>query len=282
MNEELQSTNEELETSKEELQSVNEELTTVNAELNMKILDLSRANNDMNNLLAGTGIGTIFVDHNLNIMRFTPAVTPIINLILSDMGRPIGHIVSNILGYNSLVSDIQAVLNTLIPKEIEVITNDTKSYLMKIQPYRTLENVIEGAVISFVDITELSDMRKKLKKVSELSRLAITARDSSDAIIVQDLKGKIIAWNFGAKKLYGWRENEALDMEVKNIIPLELQEEYPKKISALSNSIALEPYRTKRLSKTGMIIEVDIISSALIDNHGDIYAIATIERLQKI
>lgn len=282
MNEELQSTNEELETSKEELQSVNEELTTVNAELNMKILDLSRANNDMNNLLAGTGIGTIFVDHNLNIMRFTPAVTPIINLIFSDVGRPIGHIVSNILGYNSLVSDIQVVLNTLISKEIEVITNDTKSYLMKIQAYRTLENVIEGAVISFVDITELSDMRKKLKKVSELSRLAIVARDSSDAMIVQDLKGKIIAWNSGAKKLYGWNEDEALNMDIKNIIPLELQEDYPKKISELSTSLVLEPYITKRLSKNGDSIEVDMIPSALIDKHGDIYAISTMERPQKI
>ena len=236
----------------------------------------------MNNLLAGTGIGTIFVDHNLNIMRFTPAVTPIINLILSDIGRPIGHIVSNILGYNSLVSDIQTVLNTLISKEIEVITTDSKSYLMKIQPYRTLENVIEGAVISFVDITELSDMRKKLKKVSELSRLAIVARDSSDAIIVQDLKGKIIAWNPGAKKLYGWSEDEALNMDVKNRIPIELQERYPKKISELSNSTVLEPFKTKRLCKDSSIVEVNIISSALIDNHGDIYAIATTERPEKI
>jgi two-component system, chemotaxis family, CheB/CheR fusion protein len=282
MNEELQSTNEELETSKEELQSVNEELTTVNAELNIKITDLSRANNDMNNLLAGTGIGTIFVDHNLNIMRFTPAVAPIINLILSDIGRPIGHIVSNILGYNSLVSDIQAVLNTLISKEIEVITSDSRSYLMKIQPYRTLENVIEGAVISFVDITELSDMRKKLKKVSELSRLAIVARDSSDAIIVQDLKGKIIAWNSGAKKLYGWSEDEALNMDVKKRIPIELREKYPNIINELSNSTVLEPIRTQRLSKNGTVIKVNIISSALIDNHGDIYAIATTERPEKI
>ncbi|MGL6111509.1 MAG: chemotaxis protein CheB, partial [Rubrivivax sp.] len=95
VNEELQSTNEELETSKEELQSVNEELATVNTELQTKVADLSRANNDMNNLLAGTGIGTVFVDHQLRILRFTPAVSQIINLILSDVGRPVGHIVSN-------------------------------------------------------------------------------------------------------------------------------------------------------------------------------------------
>ena len=120
VNEELQSTNEELETSKEELQSVNEELSTVNAELQQKVADLSRLNNDMNNLLAGTGIATVFVDHQLRIMRFTPSATRIINLIPSDIGRPVGHIVSNLTGYDGLVADTQAVLDSLIPKEIEV------------------------------------------------------------------------------------------------------------------------------------------------------------------
>ena len=124
VNEELQSTNEELETSKEELQSVNEELATVNAELQTKVADLSRANNDMNNLLAGTGIGTVFVDHQLRILRFTPAATQIINLIPSDVGRPVGHIVSNLVGYDRLVADVQAVLDTLVPKEVEVQTTD--------------------------------------------------------------------------------------------------------------------------------------------------------------
>ena len=124
MNEELQSTNEELETSKEELQSVNEELATVNAELQNKVADLSRANNDMNNLLAGTGIGTVFVDHQLRIQRFTPAVTQVINLIPTDVGRPLGHIVSNLVGYDRLVEDVRTVLDTLVPKEVEVQTQD--------------------------------------------------------------------------------------------------------------------------------------------------------------
>ena len=108
VNEELQSTNEELETSKEELQSVNEELATVNAELQTKVADLSRANNDMNNLLAGTGIGTLFVDQQLRIPRFTPAATQVINLIQTDVGRPVGHIVSNLVGYDRLVEDVQS------------------------------------------------------------------------------------------------------------------------------------------------------------------------------
>ncbi|MDD2828805.1 MAG: chemotaxis protein CheB [Sulfuricurvum sp.] len=171
LNEELQSTNEELETSKEELQSVNEELSTVNAELQSKVADLSRANNDMNNLLAGTNVGTVFVDHQLCIMRFTPAITKIIHLILSDIGRPVGHIVSNLIGYNSLVSDTRNVLDTLIPKEVEVCTTEGGCYSMRIQPYRTLENVIEGAVITFIDITEIVKLREALKIANELSSL---------------------------------------------------------------------------------------------------------------
>lgn len=167
LNEELQSTNEELETSKEELQSVNEELSTVNAELQTKVADLSRLNNDMNNLLAGTNVGTVFVDHQLCIMRFTPAITKIIHLILSDLGRPVGHIVSNLVDYNNLVNDIQSVLDTLIPKEVEVCTSDGGWYSMRIQPYRTLENVIEGAVISFIDISDIVQMRVALKHAND-------------------------------------------------------------------------------------------------------------------
>jgi two-component system CheB/CheR fusion protein len=164
VNEELQSTNEELETSKEELQSINEELSTVNSELQTKVADLSQANNDMNNLLAGTGIATVFVDHGLQILRFTPTATKIINLIQSDMGRPVGHIVSNLKNYSNLVEDTKGVLNTLIPKEVEVETLEGLWYVMRIQPYRTLDNVIEGAVLTFVDITESKRMKEALRE----------------------------------------------------------------------------------------------------------------------
>ncbi len=155
VNEELQSTNEELETSKEELQSVNEELSTVNAELQSKVADLQQANNDMNNLLAGTGIATVFVDHQLRIMRFTPTATGIINLIPGDMGRPVAHVVTNFVGYDRLVTDTQAVLDTLTPREVSVQTTAGAWYAMRIQPYRTLDNVIEGAVLTFVDISRI-------------------------------------------------------------------------------------------------------------------------------
>ena len=167
VNEELQSSNEELETSKEELQSVNEELATVNNELQTKVADLSQTNNDMNNLLAGTGIATVFVDHQLRILRFTPTASQLINLIAGDVGRPVGHIVSNLVGYDDLVADVQEVLDTLAPKEAQVQTAGGRWFTMRIRPYRTLDNVIEGAVVTFVDVTETKLAQDALAKANE-------------------------------------------------------------------------------------------------------------------
>ncbi|MEO8452543.1 MAG: PAS domain-containing protein, partial [Gemmatimonadota bacterium] len=163
INEELQSTNEELETSKEEMQSVNEELSTVNVELQTKLTDLSRVNNDMNNLLAGTGIATVFVDHALRILRFTPGATRIINLIDSDVGRPVSQIVANFSGYDALVADTNAVLDTLVSKAQDVQTTQGAWFAMRIQPYRTVDNVIEGAVLTFVDIAAAKKLEIALR-----------------------------------------------------------------------------------------------------------------------
>jgi two-component system CheB/CheR fusion protein len=179
MNEELQSTNEELETSKEELQSLNEELSTINAELQTKVADLQRANNDMNNLLAGTGIATVFVDQRLHIMRFTSTATKIINLIHSDIGRPVSHIVSNLPGYDNLAEDTREVLETLIPRELDVRTAEGRWYSMRIQPYRTVDNVIEGAVLTFVDITDARRLQEVLRVNEERLRVALSAASIS-------------------------------------------------------------------------------------------------------
>lgn len=282
MNEELQSTNEELETSKEELQSLNEELSTVNAELQVKVTDLSRSNNDMNNLLAGTGVGTIFVDHKLCILRFTPAVTNVINLISGDVGRPVSHIASNLIGYDSLETDIKKVLETLAPKEIEVQAVEGKWYIMRIQPYRTLDNVIEGAVITFVDVTETIRMREKLRKANmELARMAVIVNDSYDAIIAHDMKGNIIAWNKEATKMYGWSENEALNMNVEIMISKEHVAQDLNTIKQLSVAHIIDPYRTERLTKEGKVKEIWMTSTALVDASGNVYAITTIQREMK-
>ncbi|MGB9133731.1 MAG: chemotaxis protein CheB [Methanosarcina sp.] len=281
INEELQSTNEELETSKEELQSVNEELTTVNTELQNKVVDLSQAINDMNNLLSGTGIGTIFVDHQLRILRFTPQVTQVINLIPTDVGRPVGHIVSNLLGYDRLVEDIKEVLDTLTPKDIEVQTLKDTWYLLRIRPYRTLENVIMGAVITFTDITEMRRARDILKESEAMRRLAVVVLDASDAITLQDMEGHILAWNPKAKKMYGWSEAEALKMNISSLVPASRKEGELAALKKLSHAEVLEPYRTQRLTKDGRIVEVGLTATSLVNEAGEVYAIATTERMIK-
>ncbi|MFN2364447.1 MAG: chemotaxis protein CheB [Halarsenatibacteraceae bacterium] len=167
LNEELQSANEELETSKEELQSLNEELKTVNSELENKVAELTQTNTDMKNLLAGTGIGTVFVDLDLNILRFTPSATKFINLIETDIGRPVNHIASNLKNYDNLVEDTQEVLSTLIPKEIEVQTEKDQWHMMHIHPYRTENNVIKGASLTFRDISEKKELEIELEKLKK-------------------------------------------------------------------------------------------------------------------
>ena len=278
VNEELQSANEELETSREELQSVNEELITVNAELQTKVTDLSRANNDMNNLLAGSGVGTVFVDHQLRILRFTPEARAIINLIQGDEGRPVAHLVSNLVGYDRLVADVQVVLDSLIPKEVDVETTAGKWYTMRILPYRTLDNVIEGAVLTFVDITEMVRTREALQKANEVLRLAVVVRDAHDAITVQDLDGRMLAWNPGAVRMYGWSEAEALEMNVRDRTPKALREAAMERVHQLSQAEILEPFRTQRITKNGTAVEVWMTATALLNKAGKMYAIATTER----
>lgn len=215
VNEELQSTNEELETSKEELQSVNEELSTVNAELQAKVAELSRANNDMNNLLAGTGIGTLFVDHQLRITRFTPAITQVINLIQSDIGRPIGHFVSNLVGYSRLVEDVKAVLDTLMPREAVVQVDAGTWYLMRIRPYRTLDNVIEGAVITFVDISE----RRRVETIakSQLAEIVSYYDNAPIGLAVLDNDLRFIRINKRLAEINGLTPTECIGKSIDTL-----------------------------------------------------------------
>ena len=222
INEELQSTNEELETSKEELQSVNEELVTVNSELETKVADLSRANNDMNNLLAGTGIATIFVDRQLRILRFTPTATNIINLIQSDIGRPVGHIVSNLSGYDKLTQDTQAVLDTLVPKEADVQTSEGHWYAMRIQPYRTMDNVIEGAVLTFVDVTEARQLQAALQESEEKYRALFDLSPDAHVIAEVAADGRDLGFvkcNQAALDLLGMSREQLLAADMVGLSP---------------------------------------------------------------
>ena len=162
MNEESQSTNEELETSKEELQSINEELTIVNSELQTKIDELSIINDDMTNLFNSTEIATIFVDNELKIRRFTDEATKIVKLIKSDVGRSLGDIVSSI-NYPDLVDDILNVIEKVVYKEKEVNNNKGHWYKVRIMPYKTSKNIIDGATITFLDVSNMKNIQDKLQ-----------------------------------------------------------------------------------------------------------------------
>jgi two-component system, chemotaxis family, CheB/CheR fusion protein len=163
-NEELQSTNEELTTSKEEMQSLNEELQTVNHELQAKVDELSWANNDMKNLLNSTEIATLFLDDGLNVRRFTTQTTSIIKLIAGDVGRPVTDIATD-LEYPGLAVDANEVLRTLVFIEKQVATRDGRWFLVRIMPYRTLENRIDGVVITCLNITAAKTLEIQLRKV---------------------------------------------------------------------------------------------------------------------
>ncbi len=269
VNEELQSTNEELETSKEELQSTNEELVTVNTELQNKVDELSQANNDINNLLASTEIGTIFLDTNLFIKRFTPAMTKIFNLIQSDIGRSIGDITSKIKIVN-LKNDAKEVLKTLVHKEVEVQDDEGNWYAMRISPYRTTENVIDGIVMTFVNITQV--------KLGEgYRRMAVLLRDSNDAITVQDFGGNITAWNAGAEKMYGYSEAEALKMNIRDIVPDNKRAEALDFIKKVQKE-DVGSFKSQRKAKNGQILDVWLTVTRLVDDEGKPVAVGITER----
>jgi two-component system, chemotaxis family, CheB/CheR fusion protein len=162
-NEELQSTNEELTTSKEEMQSMNEELQTLNHELQAKVDELSRASDDMRNLLNSTDIATLFLDDALKVRRFTSQMPKIIKLIPGDVERPITDLASDLV-YPDLAADARAVLQSLVPMETPAATVDGRWFSVRIMPYRTMDNRIDGVVITFVDITAAKELEATLRR----------------------------------------------------------------------------------------------------------------------
>ncbi|HVO18814.1 MAG TPA: chemotaxis protein CheB [Anaeromyxobacter sp.] len=189
INEELQSTNEELTTSKEELQSMNEELQTVNGELQAKLDELSRTSNDMKNLLNATEIATLFLDRDLKVRRFTSQATRLVKLIPGDVGRPVTDLSSDLL-HPDLSSDVEEVLRTLVFRERSVCTADGRWFTVRVLPYRTLENVIDGVVITMVDVTQAKSLEAELRQGRD--RLgALLGRLAPDVAILDD-RGRVV------------------------------------------------------------------------------------------
>ena len=199
-NEELIASNEELQSTNEELQSVNEELHTVNAEHHQKIEELTQLNNDMNNLLKNTNIGVLFVDSRLSIRKITEIAEQITNIRESDIGRPLEQISLNHI-YTDFVSDIKEVLDTLQTKEAEIRAKDGTWYLLRIIPYRTAENAVDGIIITFIDITRLKLFEKERDKTYELIYNTLEYNPVASTIV--DENGKITFANKKAEELFG-------------------------------------------------------------------------------
>ena len=190
MNEELRSAAEELETSKEELQSVNEELTTVNQELKIKIDELSQSNNDFTNLINSTDIGTVFLDRNLRVKLFTPRARDAFNLIPSDIGRTLLDI-TNKLKYKGLLADVEQVLHSLNSIEREVHSDDDNWYMMRILPYRTTDDRIDGVVLTFMHITDSKRASQELERARGLLQTKVTERTRDLAEANESLSAEV-------------------------------------------------------------------------------------------
>jgi two-component system CheB/CheR fusion protein len=263
-NEELQSTNEELMSSKEEMQSMNEELQTLNTELQSKVDDFTRVNNDMKNLLNSTDIATLFLDKNMNIRRFTIQAVKIFKLIKSDIGRPFTDLVSDLI-YPDLYDDALKVLKTLVYIKKQIPTKDGRWFSIRIMPYRTLDDKVDGVVITFFNISDLKEVEIKLHETEQMNKLLLNS--ASDIIIKLTTDWKILEVNLAGEKYFGKKQEELLN---KNYIHMFVPESLRKKTENEMNKILSESKDTKfkmqLITAGGKLIETDWSVVVLLDN----------------
>lgn len=271
MNEELQSANEELETSKEEMQTLNEELSTVNNQLQEKVQELEDASNDMANLLNCTDIAIVFLDTRLHIRRFTASAVRLMYLVETDVGRAINEIRLKFAD-PELQTDAAEVLRQLAPREKQVQAEDGRWYIRRITLFRTVNNRIEGAIVSFIDVSLLKETGVKFQL------LATILLNSSDAIIVHSLDGQITDWNKAAEKLYGYGEAEALQLNIHRLVPDNLQGELGRVCERLKRGEQVGAFETQRITKDGRVLDVWVSAIALTDDAGKPVAIAKVDR----
>ncbi len=272
VNEELHSTVEELETSKEELQSINEELHTVNAELNNRADSLVRSNSDLANLFDSTSVATLFLDNGSHIRRFTPAITEIFNVREGDEGRLISDFSSRLAG-SALTQDIATVLRDLGSLEREAESEDGEgSYLVRVKPYRDLNNVIDGVVITLIDISD----RKKLER--DQAHLAAIVASSEDAIISHDLEGTITSWNAGAEKIYGYTASEMIGQPMSTLLDDVQIDEWPENLVRLRQGNPVTNIDISRVTKGDRVIYVSLTISPMRDAQGVIIGASAVAR----
>ena len=272
VNEELQSSNEELETSKEEMQSINEELQTVNVELNSKNEALARLNSDLQNLLESTQIATLFLDSSLHVSGFTPAISDLFHLREGDHGRPITEITARI-PYPQLKQDVKQVLRTLAMVE-RVLHGGVEGavYLLRMRPYRTTDNVIDGVVLTFIDITE------RQQHEYERARLAAIVDSSQDAIIGHSPDGIINSWNSGAEHVFGYGASRMIGKSLATLLPADAQVQLQQLLAAGSGQTLAHEIEMNCVRQDGSAVLVSVRTSPVRDAAGAIVGGSTIAR----
>jgi two-component system CheB/CheR fusion protein len=269
-NEELQSANEELQTSKEEQQSVNEELQTVNVELVRKVDELDRAHSDLKNLFDSTQIATVFLDGELRIKRFSPAATELLRVIESDVGRPVSDIAAASVD-GDLVSEVREVLATLDASERQVYRAEgDRWYSRRIRPYRSRDSLIDGVVVTFVDVTDLKRAQDRL------ASLAAIVESSQDAIVGVGLDGTITTWNVGAERIYGHDARAALRMPFAALYPKEGRPAAEAALLRAAQGEHVEVADVSGLRRDGRVVDVFMTLSPVRDARGEVVGISAI------
>ncbi len=264
-NEELQSTNEELTTSKEEMQSLNEELQTVNAELQSKVDEFLRVNNDMKNLLNSTDIATLFLDKELNIRRFTNQATKIFKLIKSDVGRPFTDLVSD-LSYPELADDALEVLRTLVFIEKQIPTKDQRWFSIRIMPYRTFDDRIDGLVITFINNSDIKKLEGELLETDQMHRLVLNS--SSDVIIRLTPDLNVLEFNPEAERFFGKKNRTTVNKNfIQLFIPESKQKKVEKDLKKLMNETSDGRLELQVLAAGDKMVVVEWSVNVLFNNH---------------
>ncbi|CAM3066059.1 CheR family methyltransferase [Flavobacterium frigoris] len=263
-NEELQSTNEELTTSKEEMQSLNEELQTVNAELQNKLSDFELANNDMKNLLNSTEIATLFLDKELNIRRFTDAVSKIFKIRSNDSGRPFTDLVND-LNYPSMDNDARSVIKNLTPIQNTIGTKDGRWYNVRIMPYRTLDDRIDGIVITFTDITASKKAEEALLMENRYRRLFESAKDG--ILILNEETGNIMDVNPYLIEMLGYSYEQFVEKAIWEIGPFKDIVANKEKFSELKKKKFVRYENLPLQTAKGKEIKVEFVSTSYLVNN---------------
>ena len=273
MNEELQSANEELETSKEELQSLNEEISTMNSQLQDKVEELQQAHSDVSNLMDATDLAVLFLDVQMCIRRFTPAVTKLLGLQAGDVGRKISTF-APLLIRSELESDAEHALEHRTAAERSLETDDGRHFLRRIVPYLGPDGSPAGVVVTLLDVTAT------MASLFDARRMAAVLDASSDAIIMLDLEGRITSWNRGAAIMFGYTEAEALSLHVESLVPDEMRAEAATALRQVVNDVCppATAISTVRTAKDGRRIDVLTTTTLLVGEQGEPLAIAETSR----